>query len=203
MTKNMGRRKVVQQENTAEYNKALITLKAKVREMEGQDMRETIQDRVNTWFVENRHPESGEYPDFPDEEDGGSKLILNPPIVEVEEPEADAKDAKGKGKVRHRADELATPLTQPGSVTPPQPRHSQDAKGKKEEKGKKGKKGKKTGGNDDEGGEATGCPAAFVKGIEGGVQEYVNTWQDRDESTNFFQVRKGHYSVLCDSGCSS
>ena len=69
----------------------------------------------------------------------------------------------------------------------------EDAKGKKEEKGKKGKKGKgkkKKGGGDDDGdGEAAGCPAAFVKGIEGGVQEYVNTWQDRDESTNFFQVR--------------
>eukprot|EP00967_Tisochrysis_lutea_P019169 scaffold21750_cov19-Tisochrysis_lutea.AAC.3 len=37
-------------------------------------MREVIQDRVNAWFVENRDDETGEYPDFPDAEDGGSKL---------------------------------------------------------------------------------------------------------------------------------
>ncbi|GFH26026.1 ATPase_AAA_core domain-containing protein, partial [Haematococcus lacustris] len=36
-------------------------------------MRETIQDRINAWFVENRNPETGEYPDFPDADDGGSK----------------------------------------------------------------------------------------------------------------------------------
>jgi hypothetical protein len=37
-------------------------------------MRETIQDRINAWFVENRNPETGEYPDFPDADDGGSKV---------------------------------------------------------------------------------------------------------------------------------
>lgn len=45
-----------------------------VRELEGQDMRETIQDKINAWFVENRNEESGEYPDFPDTDDGGSKV---------------------------------------------------------------------------------------------------------------------------------
>ena len=37
-------------------------------------MRETIQDKVNSWFVEKRNGETGEYPDFPDKEDGGSKV---------------------------------------------------------------------------------------------------------------------------------
>lgn len=45
-----------------------------VRELEGQDMREAIQDRINAWFVEGRNPETGEYPDFPDADDGGSKV---------------------------------------------------------------------------------------------------------------------------------
>lgn len=49
-----------------------------VRELEGQDMRETIQDKVNSWFVEKRNPETGEYPDFPDKEDGGSKVRRRP-----------------------------------------------------------------------------------------------------------------------------
>lgn len=64
-------------------------------------MRETIQDKVNAWFIENRNPETGEYPDFPDEEDGGSKVVLNPPPPELEkpaeDPKAKGKDAKGKG----------------------------------------------------------------------------------------------------------
>lgn len=37
-------------------------------------MREVIQDRVNAWFVENRNDVTGEYPDFPDPDDGGSKV---------------------------------------------------------------------------------------------------------------------------------
>jgi hypothetical protein len=37
-------------------------------------MRETIQDKVNSWFVEKRNVETGEYPDFPEPEDGGSKV---------------------------------------------------------------------------------------------------------------------------------
>lgn len=34
-------------------------------------MRETVQDKINSWFVENRHPETGEYPDFPETDEGG------------------------------------------------------------------------------------------------------------------------------------
>jgi len=45
-----------------------------VRELEGQDMREVIQDRINAWFVENRNNETGEYPDFPEQDEGGSKV---------------------------------------------------------------------------------------------------------------------------------
>lgn len=40
-------------------------------------MRETIQDKINQWFVEHRNPENGEYPDFPDLDDGGSKVWAN------------------------------------------------------------------------------------------------------------------------------
>ena len=29
--------------------------------------------QVNAWFVESRNPETGEYPEFPAPEDGGSK----------------------------------------------------------------------------------------------------------------------------------
>ena len=64
-------RKLVQQQHRAELEKDMPSLKLKVAETEGPDMRETIQDKINAWFVENRHPENGEYPDFPAVEEGG------------------------------------------------------------------------------------------------------------------------------------
>mmetsp|Transcript_27563 Transcript_27563/g.67781 ORF Transcript_27563/g.67781 Transcript_27563/m.67781 type:complete len:819 (-) Transcript_27563:1438-3894(-) len=96
--RNLERRKTVQAENIAEYDKALVTLKKKVKETEGQDMRELIQDRINEWFVENRDPATGEYPDFPDAEDGGSKEILNPPPPPPEVDEAAGAPAAKGGK---------------------------------------------------------------------------------------------------------
>ena len=47
-----------------------------VQETEGQDMRETIQDKINAWFVETRHPETGVYPDFPAVDDGGCAALI-------------------------------------------------------------------------------------------------------------------------------
>lgn len=61
-------------------------------------MRETIQDKVNAWFVENRNTDTGEYPDFPDKDDGGSKVILNPPLPTIQSLLEDGADPKGKDK---------------------------------------------------------------------------------------------------------
>lgn len=68
---NMIRRKLQQAENMREYSRDIVMLKTRVRDNEGQDMRETIQDKINAWFVENRDPLTGDYPDFPEVEDGG------------------------------------------------------------------------------------------------------------------------------------
>ena len=48
--------------------------------------------------MENRHPETGEYPDFPDNSDGGSKIILNPPPPTLESILKDEVDDKKGGK---------------------------------------------------------------------------------------------------------
>jgi len=155
--KNMMRRKRIQLEHAREYDEAVVTLKQKVRELEGQDMRETIQDKINQWFVENRNPETGEYPDFPD--DGGSKIILNPPqpsLQSVLDGFDAGKDAKGKG--------------------------GKDSKGGKDAKGKgKGK------GAEEEAPVEEKMTSMFIPAIESGVQEFVAKWQDRDETNNFFQ----------------
>jgi len=154
---NLVRRKDVQRENRAEYEQALVTIKQKVREMEGQEMRETIQDKVNQWFVENRDPETGEYPEFPDEEDGGSKTILNPPPVVVEEVVAeDPKAAKGKDAGKGKG---------------------KDAKGKDA----------KGGGDEPEEEQEEQIPKHFIAQIEQAVEEFTETWHDKEESGNFFQ----------------
>ncbi len=44
--KSVSRHKQVQADHAREYEDALVTLKAKVKDMEGQEMRETIQDKV-------------------------------------------------------------------------------------------------------------------------------------------------------------
>jgi IQ and AAA domain-containing protein len=69
--RNAARRKLVQAENRRELERDMEALKTKVEDTEGLDMREVIQDKINAWFVENRHPETGEYPDFPDADEGG------------------------------------------------------------------------------------------------------------------------------------
>jgi hypothetical protein len=30
--------------------------------------------QINAWFIANRNPQTGEYPDLPPEEEGGSKV---------------------------------------------------------------------------------------------------------------------------------
>ena len=45
------RRKEIQRQRLAEYEEAVVVMKAKVKEAEGQAMRETVQDKVlsSTW----------------------------------------------------------------------------------------------------------------------------------------------------------
>ena len=57
--------------------------------------------QINKWYLDGRDAETGEYPAFPPEEVGGSKIILKPPAEPVEAPpeapppEKAAKGAKG------------------------------------------------------------------------------------------------------------
>ena len=45
MEKNLARRKHIQVDNRTEYDNSILTLKGRVLDMEGQDMREAIQVR--------------------------------------------------------------------------------------------------------------------------------------------------------------
>lgn len=54
--------------------------------------------QINAWFIAARNPETGEYPDFPEASDGGSKPILNPPLPTIEQLLAEEAPADGKGE---------------------------------------------------------------------------------------------------------
>ena len=78
-------------------------------------MRETIQDKVNSWFIEKRNPETGDYPNFPDPDDGGSKVILNPPLPSVSSLLEDGGDGKGKDKKAEKKPDKKDPKGKKGA----------------------------------------------------------------------------------------
>ncbi|XP_069472090.1 dynein regulatory complex protein 11 [Ambystoma mexicanum] len=160
----------LQEEHEVDYQQALVQVKDNLRELEGPDIKETLQEQIRQWFIECRHV-TGKFPDFPDEEQGGSLAIFaekTPEQVAAElaaKEEAREKKKKDKGK-----------------------------KGKKKEGKKKGKKGKESankkgkkgkGEEEDEGWKM--APSRFIPDMVGGDQEYRGTWQRRDEAWNFHQ----------------
>uniref|UniRef100_A0A8C4RZ76 Zgc:153738 n=1 Tax=Erpetoichthys calabaricus TaxID=27687 RepID=A0A8C4RZ76_ERPCA len=58
-----------------EFQQALQTTKEKLLEMEGTNMRENMKNQIRQWFIECRNL-AGTFPDYPEEEDGGSALIF-------------------------------------------------------------------------------------------------------------------------------
>ena len=91
-----ARRKIIQAQNKDEYDEALVAIRRKIYDDEGVDMREQMMDKIRQWFVAFREQNEA-FPDYPDEEDGGSVFIFDPPPVEEEEEEGgDDKDAGGK-----------------------------------------------------------------------------------------------------------
>ena len=57
------------------FQNAEISVKQKIREVEGPDMKETLQESIREWFIETRDA-TGKFPEFPEEDEGGSTLIF-------------------------------------------------------------------------------------------------------------------------------
>ncbi|XP_053327352.1 dynein regulatory complex protein 11 [Spea bombifrons] len=162
-------RSEVQEQHEAEYQLALVQIKDTIRETEGLDMKETLQDQIRQWFIECRHA-TGKFPDFPDEDDGGSSAIFaqkTPEQVAAEiaaKEEAKAKKKKDKGNKKEKGSK----------------------KGKKEKDKSKGKKGKGKEEEADEGWRMK--PSQFLPNITSANQTYEDVWQHRDESWNLHQT---------------
>lgn len=163
-------RRVVQEENDIDYKQALVTTKEQIREMQGPDMKEMMQDQIRQWFIECRDL-TGKLPDYPDAAIGGSAFLFRDKTPEEVEEEMRLKaeeEENNKGKKKK--------------------------KGKKEKKKKKGKKkkGKKGKGKDkaDEEEENPGwkmTESKFLGPLRDGHVDYNKVWRNRDEHENFSQ----------------
>merc|ERR1712176_941299 len=96
-------RRITQEQHEIEYQQALVSIKDKLRETDGPDMKETMQDQIRQWFIECRDA-TGKFPDYPTEEEGGSAAIFkekDPAEVEAELKAKDDEDG-GKGKTEEK-----------------------------------------------------------------------------------------------------
>ncbi|CAN2389127.1 IQ motif containing with AAA domain 1, partial [Pristimantis euphronides] len=163
-------RSELQEQYEADFQHALVQVKDTIRDTEGIDIKETLQDQIRQWFIECRHA-TGKFPDFPDEDEGGSKVIFAQKTPEQVAAELAAKEeAKNKKKKE---------------------------KGKKEKGKKKGKKekdkakakGKKGKGKEEE--EEPGWkmnPSQFLPDVSTSNQTYEGVWKNRNESWNLHQT---------------
>ncbi|XP_063173921.1 dynein regulatory complex protein 11 [Candoia aspera] len=158
----------IQEKHESDFEKALVNIKERVKEIEGPDIKESLQDQIRQWFIECRHI-TGRFPDFPDEEEGGSAVLFSEKTPEEVAAELTAKaeeEQKKKGKKKEQ-------------------------KGKKEKgKKKKGdekeeKKPKKKDEEEEEGWKM--APSNFLPIMEEGNNKYKDVWKNRDEKWNFSQ----------------
>ncbi|KAL5266277.1 hypothetical protein ACHWQZ_G003637 [Mnemiopsis leidyi] len=164
VSKREEERVLIQAQHEREYQDALVNIKEKIREAEGPDIKENMQDQIRQWFIETRDA-TGKFPDYPSDDEGGSAAIFKTKNGEGGEDGAEGEGGKKKGK------------------------KGKKKKGEKKEKKKKGKKkggkGKEGGGDDEEGFKMV--PSMFIPGIEEASSTYEDIWKHRDETENFQQ----------------
>ncbi|KTF74067.1 hypothetical protein cypCar_00016027 [Cyprinus carpio] len=114
-------RRTRQGEHEDDYQKSIGSVIYQLREVEGPEMKETMKDQIRQWFIECRDA-TGSFPDYPEEEDGGSALIfaektpeeLAEELAAKEEEDANKKpkgkeETKEKGKKEKVNDEEEEP----------------------------------------------------------------------------------------------
>ncbi|XP_058493439.1 dynein regulatory complex protein 11 isoform X1 [Solea solea] len=149
--------RIKQQEHEEDFQKSILAVRKQLRDVESHDMSEKMKDQIREWFIECRDA-TGSFPDYPNDEDGGSALIFaekNPQQLMEEIAEKEKEDSNNRPKV-------------------------------KEEKREKGKKEKGKAEEEEEAGLKM-LPSAFLSDLEVENKTFVDFWQTRDECTNFNQ----------------
>ncbi|XP_034145759.1 dynein regulatory complex protein 11 isoform X1 [Esox lucius] len=161
-------RRLVQEENEAEYQGVLVSVKESVRFVDGPDIRETLQEQIRQWFIECRDA-TGKFPDLPSTEEGGSAAIFAQKTPEQVAAELAAKEEEKEKRNRWK-----------------------DKNGGKEQKEKK--KDKKVKNKRKKGEEVVEeqkgwkmPPSHFLPTVLDGNKMYKDVWQGRDERQNFLQ----------------
>ncbi|XP_068175353.1 dynein regulatory complex protein 11 [Antennarius striatus] len=155
---NEASTRIKQEEHEKDYQKSIVAVTNKMLEVEGPDMSAMMKDQIRQWFIECRDA-TGSFPDYPNEEDGGSALIF----------------------VEKDPQQLLEDMATKNEEDP-----SKKAKGKEEETGQ-GKKNKSNDDEEEEEDGLKMLPSAFLSDLEVGHKKYVDFWKNRDESTNFVQ----------------
>ncbi|XP_074120517.1 dynein regulatory complex protein 11 isoform X2 [Sminthopsis crassicaudata] len=154
----------VQEKHEEDYKEALVSIKTNLKMLEGPDIKESLQDQIRHWFIECRNM-TGTFPDYPNEEEGGSALIFSDKT-----PQQVIQDIL----VREVEEEN-------------QKKAKKEAKEKKEKKKKKEKEEKRETKKIEEDERWKMTPSLFVPTIEEGNNKYKGVWRDIDESWNFPQ----------------
>ncbi|NXJ89338.1 DRC11 protein, partial [Corythaixoides concolor] len=139
-----------------------VFIKDKLREMEGLNIKQALQDQIGQCFIECRHI-IGKFPDYPTEEAGGSMAILSQKTPEQVAAELAAKKEMALQKKAQ--------------------------KGKKEREGKektKERNPQKTEKKEEEEGWKM-APSNFLSIMEEGSSQYKAVWQNRDKRWDFLQ----------------
>ncbi|KAM6079998.1 LOW QUALITY PROTEIN: dynein regulatory complex protein 11 [Theristicus caerulescens] len=141
-----------------------VFIKDKLRETEGLNIKETLQDQIGQCFIECRHI-IGKFPDYPTEEAGGSMAILSQKTPEQVAAELAAKKGDGFAEKSPKGEK----------------------RNKKGREKMKGKKPQKTGKEEKRRGWKM-APSNFLSIMEEGtVNTKVTVWQNRDEGWDFLQ----------------
>uniref|UniRef100_A0A8D0GKE3 IQ motif containing with AAA domain 1 n=1 Tax=Sphenodon punctatus TaxID=8508 RepID=A0A8D0GKE3_SPHPU len=147
----------VQEKYEAEYQNALVSIKDRLREVEGPDIKETLQEQIRQWFIECRHI-TGKFPDYPDEEEGGLTVIFSEKTPEQKRDEGwnflqeydtelikEEKRKEIEEEIRLQVDDLMRQELKNLKLAVDREREKKQKKGgKKKKKGKKGGRKKKS-----------------------------------------------------------
>ncbi|XP_044043451.1 dynein regulatory complex protein 11 isoform X2 [Siniperca chuatsi] len=149
---SVGRR-LIQDQNEEEYQRAQLSVKQSVLDVEGTDIRETLQKQIRQWFLECRDA-AGTFPEFPDVSAGGSASVFAQKTPEQVSAELAARDEREKKKKKQGGPE----------------------KKKKETAGKNKKKKKEQGDNS-----WMNPRSCFLSDVVDGDKTYSDVWRCRDD----------------------
>ncbi|NXN34261.1 DRC11 protein, partial [Nycticryphes semicollaris] len=160
---HIGQVNTLQGEVQARHEEVFI--KDELRETEGPDIKETLQDQIGQCFIECRHI-IGKFPDYPTKDAGGSMAMLSQKTPEQVAAELAAKKEMALQKKAQKEEK--------------------EKGGKKKTKEKKPQKtGKKVSLPTEEGWKM--APSNFLSIMEEGNSQYKAVWQNRDEGWDFLQ----------------